>query len=420
MNTKHPLKKQLNRRRELIRVLKHNTRILCINNQEQLKDEMIQIGSDLAGINIMLPKGELMIIKTQDVPLKAAILLKQEMLSKNGEAVLNKDVSTLKKESSDVLLIGTRRQFAEVITKLKIQPFGLKLIANEIESILDQKENLNKERILDCKGIPLTIGKRTLVMGILNLTPDSFSDGGKYNNLNDAITSTIEMVNEGADIIDVGGESTRPGHTPISVEEELERVIPVIEKLSKMVAVPISIDTYKAQVAKEAINAGAHIINDIWGFKRDNNMPRIASDLNVPVILMHNREKNDYTSLIDNIIADLRESISIALEAGIDENKIILDPGIGFAKSYKENLKVMNRLADITALGYPVLLGTSKKSIIGKTLDLPIHERTEGTIATVCYGITQGCQIVRVHDIKEIKRVCKMMDRMIYLENIEG
>ncbi|MGD9677824.1 MAG: dihydropteroate synthase [Vulcanibacillus sp.] len=400
--------------------MKHNTRILCIKNREQLRTEMMLIGSDLAGINIMIPKGELIIVKVQDVSLKAAIILKQEMLAKNGEAVLNKGVSMLDNEISDVLLIGTSGQFIEIIKKLRIQPFGLKQIANEIELAIIRRQNVNSEKIINCNGIPLIIGKKTLIMGILNITPDSFSDGGKYNSIAEAISHAVRMVNEGADIIDIGGESTRPGHKPISIEEELKRVIPVVVELSKMISVPISVDTYKAEVAKRAIDAGAHMINDVWGLKKDKKMARTIAELGVPVILMHNREEPKYQSLIDDIIADLRESINIALEAGVDEKKIIIDPGIGFAKSYEENLIVMNRLEDIVTLGYPVLLGTSRKSLIGNTLKLPTNERIEGTIATFCYGITKGCKIIRVHDIKEMKKACNMIDKMNYLENKEG
>ncbi|MCK5583810.1 MAG: dihydropteroate synthase, partial [Elusimicrobiales bacterium] len=222
----------------------------------------------------------------------------------------------------------------------------------------------------------------------------------------------------GADIIDIGGESTRPGHQSVSLNEELKRVIPLIEKLSQKIKVPISIDTYKAEVARKAIEAGAHIINDVWGFKRDHNMAGVAAELNVPVVLMHNRTNTSYKSLMGDIIADLRESVDIALKAGVKPGKIILDPGIGFAKDLQDNLTVMNRLEEIVALGYPVLLGTSRKSMIGSTLDLPVTERVEGTSATVALGISKGCKIIRVHDVKEIKRVCKMMDAMMHPELI--
>ncbi len=398
--------------------LKHNTHLLLIDNKEQLKEEMEIIGADPAGISLMLPKGELLIIKVKDVSQKAAIILKQEMLSKNGEAVLHKDISMLNKEISDLLLFGTIKQFIEVIQKLKLQPFGLKQIANEIETVINKKEKASTTQLIDCKGKSLTIDDKTLIMGILNVTPDSFSDGGKHIIIDDAVTHAIKMVNEGADLIDIGGESTRPGHKQVSEEEELNRVIPIIERLAKEISVPISIDTYKSEVARKAINAGANIINDVWGFKKDKDMATVAAESNVPVILMHNREKSKYNYLIDEIILDLRESISIALKAGISESKIIIDPGIGFAKTYEENLIVMNRLDEIVALGYPVLVGTSRKSMIGNTLDLDINERIEGTIATVCLGVVKGCKIVRVHDVKEIKRACSMMDKMVYPINM--
>ncbi len=394
--------------------LKHNTHLLCINKKEQLEKEMKTIGADLAGINLMLPKGELLVIKVQQVSQKAAIILKQEMLSKNGEAVLHRDVSMLNKEISDILLIGTIKQFTDVIQKLKLQPFGLKGIANEIIDVINSRDEIHNIRLIDCKGKPLIIGEKTLVMGILNITPDSFSDGGKYTNIDDAVEYALKMVNEGADIIDVGGESTRPGHSSLSDSEELRRILPIIEKLAQEISVPISVDTYKAEVAKQAIKAGAHLINDVWGLKRDRNMAGVAAELEAPVILMHNREIDKYISIMDEIISDLRNSIAIALDSGINRSKIIIDPGIGFAKSYEDNLVVMNRLDEIVALGYPVLLGTSRKSLIGNTLNLNVDERVEGTIATVCYGITKGCKIVRVHDVKQIKRACNMMDKMIY------
>lgn len=399
-----------------MKLVKYNTHMIKINNREQLIEEMRKLGADEPGIRLMAPKAETILIKIQNLSLKAANLIKQEMLSKGGDAVLHKDVSMLTKETSDVLLIGTRRQYWEIIRKLKVQPFGLKQVGREIESVLYSEDVSNRERTLHSKGIDLTIGRHTLVMGILNVTPDSFSDGGKYNQLAIALEHAKKMIADGADIIDVGGESTRPGHQEISVEEELERVIPVIRALAKEIKVPISVDTYKAEVAQQAIEAGAHIINDVWGFKKDPNMAKVVAEYQVPVILMHNRMNMEYDSLMDDIIADLRESIQIAITAGVKADQIILDPGIGFAKTYQDNLQVMNRLDEIVALGYPVLLGTSRKSIIGNTLHLPVDERLEGTAATVAMGIVKGCKIMRVHDVKEMKRICKMMDAMIYME----
>jgi dihydropteroate synthase len=247
-------------------------------------------------------------------------------------------------------------------------------------------------------------------MGILNATPDSFSDGGKYINIEHAIEHAQEMVENGADIIDIGGESTRPGYTVISEDEEIDRIVPVIEAISKHVSVPISIDTYKAKVAQRAIEAGAHIINDIWGAKADDKMAAVAAEYNVPIILMHNRNDRNYSFFIRDVLNDLYESINIVKQAGVQDNQIILDPGIGFAKDLNENILMMQNLDTLTALGYPVLLGTSKKSMIGQALNLPVEERMEGTGATVCYGIQKGCQIIRIHDVKEMSRMAKMMD----------
>ncbi|MCA1322095.1 dihydropteroate synthase [Bacillus tianshenii] len=274
------------------------------------------------------------------------------------------------------------------------------------------KTNLYQNK-LTCGPYELPLGERTLIMGILNATPDSFSDGGKYNHLDAAVMRAKELIGHGADIIDIGGESTRPGSEYVEVEQELERVLPIISALAKEIKVPISIDTYKAEVAKQAIEAGATIINDVWGAKADPGMAKVAAENAVPIILMHNRKKRDYAQLIPDMISDLYESITIAKQAGVQEKNIVLDPGIGFAKTQDDNLEVMNRLEHFTGLGYPVLLGTSRKSFIGHVLDLPPEERMEGTGATVCLGIQKGCQIVRVHDVKEIKRMTQMMDSML-------
>ncbi|CUP25672.1 MAG: dihydropteroate synthase [Clostridium baratii] len=255
--------------------------------------------------------------------------------------------------------------------------------------------------------------ERTYVMGILNVTPDSFSDGGKFNEVDAALRRVKEMIEEGADIIDVGGESTRPNFEVVKEEEEINRVVPIIKAIKENFDIPVSIDTYKSKTAEAAINAGADIINDIWGFKKDKDMAKVAAKYNVPCILMHNRENKEYNDLMKDVVFDLVESINIALNAGVSRENIILDPGIGFAKTLNENLIVMNNLEKIKDLGYPVLLATSRKSMIGLTLDEPVDQRVEGTIATTVLGITKGCEFVRVHDIKENKRACVMTDAML-------
>ncbi|MCJ7843013.1 dihydropteroate synthase [Lederbergia sp. NSJ-179] len=266
---------------------------------------------------------------------------------------------------------------------------------------------------MKCGRYHLDFTNKTLIMGILNVTPDSFSDGGRFTDEHQAVQHATQMVAFGADIIDIGGESTRPGHEPISVAEEIARVVPVIEALTAKVEVPLSIDTYKAETAERAVAAGATMINDIWGAKRDPEIADVAAKTGLPIILMHNREERDYTSFIRDVLNDLYKSISIAKKAGVKDEQIILDPGIGFAKDYQENLEMMRNLDKLVGLGYPVLLATSRKRMIGTALGLPVDQRMEGTGATVCYGIQKGCQMMRVHDVKEISRMAAMMDTLL-------
>lgn len=266
---------------------------------------------------------------------------------------------------------------------------------------------------MKCRDLELELGQRTLIMGILNVTPDSFSDGGAYVALEDAVQRARQMVQEGADIIDVGGESTRPGSEKVSAEEELRRVIPVIKELHRQTDVLISIDTYKAEVAKQALLAGAHIINDVWGAQADPQMGQVAAEFGCPIILMHNRPNMDYKHFIEDVVEDLQKSIQAVLASGVRREQIIVDPGIGFAKTYEHNLRLMKHLYILTELGYPVLLATSRKSMIRQTLELPAEEVKEGTAATVALGIYQGCDIVRVHDVKEMKRVAVMTDAIV-------
>jgi dihydropteroate synthase len=268
-------------------------------------------------------------------------------------------------------------------------------------------------RIINIGNKNFELGKRTYIMGILNVTPDSFSDGGRFNTIDAALKHAKKLIDDGADIIDIGGESTRPNHTMVSEEEELERVLPIISALKNEFDIPLSIDTYKATVAEYAIKEGAHLINDVWGFKRDPNMAQVAAKLGVPCCLMHNRENKEYKNYLEDVLTDLKESIDIALKAGVKPENIILDPGIGFAKTYEQNLELMNSLELVSSLGYPMLLGTSKKSMIGNTLNLPPEERVEGTLATTVIGIMKNCDFVRVHDVLQNKRASLMTDAIV-------
>lgn len=253
----------------------------------------------------------------------------------------------------------------------------------------------------------------TYVMGILNVTPDSFSDGGRFNTLDSALRHAEEMVADGADILDVGGESTRPGHTRITDEEEIERVVPVIRSLKSHFDIPVSIDTYKSTVARAALEAGADLVNDIWGFKYDPHMAKLTAEYQAACCLMHNRNAAEYQSFLEDFMNDMQECIRIAKEAGIPDDKIILDPGVGFGKNYEMNLEIIQKVGKMQELGYPVLLGTSRKSVIGLTLDLPSDQREEGTLATTVYGILNGCSFVRVHDVKANKRAIAMTEAIL-------
>ncbi|MDI3534372.1 MAG: dihydropteroate synthase [Thermosediminibacterales bacterium] len=386
--------------------------VLYADNLKEIKEEIRKIKPDASSISIMAPKGVFRLIKITDVSTKAANIIKQEMLSKGGEAAVSRSVLDFSSEKTDILLMGNLKQYERLLYKLKIQPFGLKEIADEIEKLLNNLEG-EKTQVLKLGKHTLPLGEKTYIMGILNITPDSFSDGGKYNNREKAIQRAVEMVKQGADIIDVGAESSRPGSTPISLEEELNRLVPVLEPLIKTVDVPISVDTYKSETAERALQMGAHIINDIWGLKADPKMGQVISKYNGAVILMHNKDDFYYKDLMGDIISSLKESIEKAERAGINHGNIIIDPGIGFGKTTEQNLEVMRNLRQLKGLGKPILLGTSRKSMIGNTLDLPVDERLEGTAATVALGISQGIDIVRVHDVREMARVVRMTDAIV-------
>ena len=251
------------------------------------------------------------------------------------------------------------------------------------------------------------------IMGILNVTPDSFSDGGKWTDMDKAIAHVGDMIDEGASIIDVGGESTRPGHVQISIDEEISRVVPVIETIKKNYDIPVSIDSYKSPVVEAALKAGADMVNDIWGLKYDRKVADLIARYNVPCCLMHNRDNTDYGCFMEDVAADLEQTIHLANEAGIRDERIILDPGVGFGKTYEHNLIAINQLERLTELGYPVLLATSRKSVIGLTLDLPADQRVEGTMVTTVMGVQKGASFVRVHDVKENMRAIRMTQAIL-------
>lgn len=400
------------------RVLSHNTRIVSIKSLSQAKRELEIIGVDSYGIRLMAPKALSFAVKLKKVRPQAANILKQEALSLGAEAAISRGVIDLKKKRSDVLLLGTEKQYRLLVEKLRRQPFGLAEIANELKNLLT---NFKRQRWeIECAKYTLRLGGRTLIMGILNVTPDSFTDGGRYDTLDSALLQAERMAEEGADIIDIGGESTRPGVRPVPLKEEMGRTIPVIKRLVKRIDLPISIDTYKSQVAREALGSGASLVNDISALRMDKGMAGVVSRYKAPLVLMHmqgrpsNMQKNpQYGDVVGEIISFLRERVAFAKEKGIDEERIIVDPGIGFSKTTEHNLEIFNRLSEFRSLGRPILIGPSRKSVIGNVLNLPVEERLEGTAATVAASILNGADIIRVHDVKEIKRVVDMTDAIL-------
>lgn len=393
-----------------------NARVLDLRNRDEIKGEMKKVGSTGAGVKIMSRKADQRLIKLENVGTKEANIIKQEMLSAGGDAVTHKGTLDHSVGESDLILLGTIRQYEKLVSKLKIQPFKCKDIAAEVEEVLENYDKRGFMLKFPKKEIALD---RTLVMGILNVTPDSFSDGGKFFDADAAIDHGVEMAQQGADIIDIGGESTRPRSDPVSPEEELKRVRPVVEGLLQKVDVPISIDTRRPIVAKEIIELGAQMVNDVSGL-RNPEMVSTVADLNVPVVVMHMlgtpktmQEKPEYKDVMGEIIGYLRNQIENAVKGGIQRENIVVDPGIGFGKTVEHNLEIIRRLRELRSLGLPILVGASRKSFIGKVLDLEETERLEGSLAALVLSIHSGANIVRVHDVKESVKASRMADKVL-------
>jgi len=393
-------------------------RVLNLKNKRGIEEELEKIGVSREERRILSQKANLYFIKLEGIPSRAANLLKQEMLLVSADAAIKKEVASFAVSRSDVLLMGTEAHYNKVIPKLRRQPFSLSHLSCELEQIL---KNIKQERfILSLGDKQLDLANKIAIMGILNLTPDSFYDGGRYTQEKKAIVRVEEMVSYGADLIDIGGESTRPGATKVSTEEELRRVIPIIGKIKELFEIPVSVDTYKAHIAQEAIEAGADMINDISGLRFDSEMKHVVAKYKVPLVLMHikgtpgDMQNNPhYDSLLGEITSYLRESILIAKEAGIDEERIVIDPGIGFGKSVRHNLEIINKLSELKSLGRPILIGVSRKSFIGNVLNLPLQERLEGSLAATCLAVTQGARIVRTHDVKETRRTIDLTQAIL-------
>lgn len=378
-----------------------------------------KIHVDPYGIEAMLPKMTHHNILLEGIKCNVANIIKQEMLSLGGDAAVSRSSVSCSVKETDVVIMGTEKQLHRFADKISVQPLGLNAISKAIRRIL---ENIAKDLFIlkTCKR-EIVLGDHTHIMGILNVTPDSFSDGGMFDSSEDAVKYGVKMVEEGADIIDIGGESSRPGAAPVTVEEEMARVIPVIKELAGRVNIPISIDTTKADVAREAIECGAEIVNDISAMRLDDAMTHVIADSGAAVVLMHMRGTSrdmqtgdlSYTSLLGDIIEFLGSSMERALAAGISQECIIVDPGIGFGKTREDNLRLLNNLSEFKVLGRPILVGVSRKAFIGKITGGSPMERIEGTAASVTASIMNGANIVRVHDVQTMKKVVAVADAII-------
>jgi dihydropteroate synthase len=393
-------------------------RVLYFAKPDEAVHEMQRIGVDPIGIESMREKLFHLNLKIEGIDCRLANLLKQEMLLLGGDVVMDRRIINCSVVASDLILMGTENQIKTLVHRLEDRFNGLHDVALRIRECL--KHLQTPSQTIRCKKKVLHLHERTHLMGIVNVTPDSFSDGGLYIDADKAISQGIELASQGADIIDIGGESTRPGSDPLPLDEELRRVIPVIEGLSAKIDIPISIDTYKSAVAKKAIEAGAEMINDISGLKFDPKMAHVAAKHDVPVVLMHIKGTPKvmqldvhYDCLLTEIMEYLEEGIEIAEEAGIDAGQIIIDPGIGFGKSAEDNLKIIRHLAELRSLGKPILLGPSRKSFIGKVLNAPVDQREEGTLASISAAIMNGANILRVHDVGPAKKAAQMVDAIL-------
>lgn len=392
-------------------------RVLYLENIAEAKKALKSIGVDEEGISLMAFKMLSQAIKIDGVDVRGASILKQDMISFGGDAALPWDVYSFKNKQVSVILIGTLKQYRRLLKKLRIQPYGLSKVGDKVGKAL-QKFQSKPE--LSLEGFGFDFSKRTYIMGVLNVTPDSFSDGGKFLALEDAVKQAKAMEKEGADIIDIGGESTRPGSQKISAGEEIKRVIPVLKALKDKVKVPISIDSYKPEVVEAALEVGAKIVNDISGL-RDKALRKLVVKNQVPVVIMHmqgtpqNMQANPtYKDVVEDIYNFLEEQSRLVIEEGLDKTKVVIDPGIGFGKTLDHNLQILKRLAEFRSLGFPILIGTSRKSFIGAITGAEVDERLFGTIASNSLAVAKGANIVRVHDVAATKQAMQIVDATLY------
>lgn len=395
----------------------YHVRLLDLHSAADAASLMRQIGTDTHGVSLMKNKMVHYSFRVGPLPAAAANIIKQEMLSVGGEAAVTRGVINCSAQASDAILSATRKQYRNFCRKLRAQPFSLAQMADRIEAALRHQEK-DEGLPFHCRDIEVDLKKRSLVMGILNVTPDSFSDGSLYLDPEKALAQARRMVKEGADIIDIGGESTRPGAARVEEPEELRRVVPVIEALrAEFPGLPLSIDTYKSRVADAALKAGADIVNDISAFNFDPEMAEVTARHDAWACLMHiqgtpqkMQENPGYEDLFAEICAYFESSIARAVAAGVKREKLILDPGIGFGKTLEHNLLLLKHLREFTGFGLPLLIGTSRKSFIGKLSGAPVTERLPGSIATVALALAGGANLARVHDVAATRQALTVID----------
>jgi len=394
-------------------------RHLIIQKDADAVEALQRIGVDPYGIDAMAPKMRNLNVLLEGLTCKAANILKQEMLSIGGDVAVARGSVDCSIDRTDAIVMGTRKQVRRFAEKISRQPFGLQKISQDLSALLS---NLDRDIFhLRTSRRDITLGERTLLMGIINVTPDSFSDGGRFANAEEAVRHGIRLKEEGADILDVGGESSRPGADPVAPEEEIRRVVPVVEALARRVGIPVSVDTTKSEVARAALEKGAEIVNDISAMHFDDSMAETVARSGAAVVMMHMRgtprdmQQGDlsYEDLLAEIIAYLGERIERAQAAGVDREKILVDPGIGFGKSAGDNLRLIKHLAELKVLGRPILIGPSRKSFIGRVTGGTPQERLEGTAATVTAAVLNGAHVVRVHDVRFMKAVVSMTDAIL-------
>jgi len=398
--------------------MKHRARVLDLQSSGELRAEMAAVGVHAEAVSWLADKAQFRPVRLDNIDGRAAALLKQEMLALGADCAVHQRVAAFNAQPAGVVLLGSRRHYQRLAERLQSQPFGLEGIGREVLAAVEGFDRQDIEP-LRCGERELALGERTLVMGIINVTPDSFSADGLGDDVEGALEQARRFVKEGADILDVGGESTRPGSEGVSIEGELDRTLPIVEGIAQELDCVVSIDTSKPEVARLAVAAGATMMNDVYGLRADG-MIEVVAHTGVPAVVMHMQGKPrdmqaspHYDDVITEIFDFLAERVEAAVAGGVDRRQLVVDPGIGFGKSVNHNLEILRRLRELRSLGLGVMVGTSRKSTIGKVLDLPVEERIFGSAATCALVIANGADIIRVHDVREMKQVAQMTDAIL-------